>query len=105
MGRKKKYIDEVLEKAIQEGRAIWPPLEDKNAKLHIIGEVDRSHKKFSVMERYEMWKLNGKDWSNWHRVNEFDTEKEAKEYIKKYKANSVNKKVHLKEELKIVENN
>lgn len=108
MGRKKKssekYVDELLEQAIKDNRPIWPPMSDKGAIIRFIGYIPSKPKKYVLQTRYEYWSANGKEWCKWFYLCEGDSEKELKDRIKEYKENSVNKKVHLKDDYQIIEN-
>ena len=59
--------------------------------------------KYLLQCRYEHITKNGKEWCNWFNVYSNDDKDLIKQKIKKLKASSVNKKMHLKEEYQIIE--
>ena len=59
--------------------------------------------KYLLQCRYEHITKNGKEWCNWFNVYSNDDKDLIKQKIKELKANSVNKKMHLKEEYQIIE--
>ena len=59
--------------------------------------------KYLLQCRYEHITKNGKEWCNWFNVYSNDDKDLIKQKIKEFKASSVNKKMHLKEEYQIIE--
>ena len=63
-------------------------------------------KKYIVETRYEHFTRNGKEFTQWFKSTtsgKFNTKKKTKNHIKILKANSVNPKMKLKDEYRIVE--
>ena len=59
--------------------------------------------KYLLQCRYEHITRNGKEWCNWFNIGSNDDKDLLKQKTKELKANSVNKKMHLKEEYQIIE--
>ena len=102
MPRKKVY-DEAIQRALEEGRRIYPPLEDKSATIRFIGFPE--HKaKYELHTRYEYWGKNGKTFTHWFKCEASDNKDKLEESIDDRKKTSAYKKMKLAEEFKIVEN-
>lgn len=102
MPRKKVY-DEAIQRALEEGRRIYPPLEDKSATIRFIGFPEHNEK-YVLETRYEHWSKDGKVFTNWFKCEASDDKKKLEESMAERKKTSAYKKMKLAEEYRIVEN-